>query len=475
MRAYSIVSTGSREKELREQTPMPLKIESEDSEVTVAELKKRLERDGKILYGSRLRFKLSPKGAVLDDTDQIPQAPAMIYADGPEPVLHMLVLALRKQLTLALPAGRAVVGTPAPGKSSGESSPGPPALPAGPAAVGTPTPGKNSGEPSPGPPGDSSLAFALTTRSSPAALMFPGQGSQYVKMLSGVQDLPEVQSMLAKARDILGWDVAELCAQGPQEKLTETIYAQPCLFCAGLAGVHKLAVVHKEVAASFSAVAGLSVGEYMALCVAGVFSFEDGLRLVKVRGEAMHEASTKVPQAMVSIAGLSNEVVEQLCEEARTDEADAVCGIANYLFPKGVACSGTRAAIQKLQGLAQGRQALQAKMLETAGAFHTSLMASAAAKLRAALDEALPRMSAPACDVYMNVTGEVLPAGTHPREICNLLAKQLTEPVKWEQCVGSMIRAGLTDFYEVGPMKQLKAMMKRIDKPSWDKTVNIEV
>jgi len=538
MTVYSIVPMGGREKEQKQQIPMRFTIDGEDCAATVVELKRRLEHDRRIKYSSALRFKSSPYGDVFGDDDVVPQKPDRVYIDGPASVVQMLVIELRKATHIAslpklVPASPPVQSTP-PSLASWErqsfaeqAEPLKPVVANGSAAalqknatsvsVNVSMLGghtfvarlkmndtvealfallehgvdmtrnelsltfegrevhRNMEVSSLGLSDGCSFVAVMKRRMLPAALMFPGQGSQYLEMMKDVQHIPAVQKMLAKAREILGWDVLELCMQGPDEKLVQTRYAQPCLFCAGLAGMHKLASVNNAVAESYRAVAGLSLGEYTALCVAGVFSFEDGLRLVKLRGEAMQEAAERIPQRMVSIAGLSSKAVGKLCAQAKADEVDAVCSIANYLFPKGFTCAGTEKAVERLRDLAQDQGALQVKMLKTGGGFHTSLMEPARAKLEAALAETLPRMSAPECDVYMNVTGEVLPVGTSPEEICDLLAKQLTATVLWDTCVRNMIKAGVTDFYEVGPMKQLKAMMKRIDATAWGKVVNIEV
>lgn len=305
----------------------------------------------------------------------------------------------------------------------------------------------------------------------PVALLFPGQGSQYVKMLDSVKDLPEVKDMLEKAKVILGYDLLELCLNGPEDKLAETRYCQPAMFVGGLAGVSKLKTEKPEAVARPKCVAGLSLGEYTALCAAGVLSFEDGLTLVKLRGEAMQEAAQVGKQAMLSVAGLDQNVLDQICKEAEKKEGPgAVCKVANALFPKGFSCAGTEIAVNELKALAEKKGALQAKLLKTSGGFHTSLMQPAQEKLRKALEDVAPNMRPPRCAIYMNVTGQPLAAGSDPQIILDLLNKQLVSPVLWNTSVDKMIKDGVTEFYECGPMKQLKAMMKRIDNKVWNKT-----
>mmetsp|Transcript_2579 Transcript_2579/g.5219 ORF Transcript_2579/g.5219 Transcript_2579/m.5219 type:complete len:494 (+) Transcript_2579:2-1483(+) len=310
----------------------------------------------------------------------------------------------------------------------------------------------------------------------PVALLFPGQGSQYVMMLADTKDIPEVKDMLAKAEQILGYDILQLCLKGPEDKLGQTKYCQPAMFIGGLAGVAKLRADQEAKVTRAKCMAGLSLGEYTALCAAGVLSFEDGLKLVKLRGEAMQEAAAVGKQAMISIVGLERNVLDQLCDKAAASEGpQAVCKVANALFPKGFSCAGTEKAMMELKTLAEAKGALQAKVLKTSGAFHTSLMQPAQQKLKEALDNVFPKMKPPRCDIYMNVTGQPLKAGSDPQVIVDLLSKQLVSPVLWSPSVEQMIKDGVTEFFECGPQKQLRAMMKRIDQKVWTRTTNVEV
>lgn len=189
----------------------------------------------------------------------------------------------------------------------------------------------------------------------------------------------------------------------------------------------------------------------------------------------MQEAAQQGKQLMLSVAGIEKEKLEKLCKEAAKKEPNGVAVIANELFPKGFACAGTEKAINALKEAAEAAGALQAKVLKTSGAFHSSLMAPAGDKLAKALDEVLPRMKSPQHIVYMNVTAQPLKVGADPKDILPLLKQQLTSPVLWEPLIKNMIGTGITEYYEVGPMKQLKAMMKRIDAKVWNTTTNVEV
>jgi len=248
------------------------------------------------------------------------------------------------------------------------------------------------------------------------------------------------------------------------------------MFVAGLAGVAKLRIEREEAVSKARCCAGLSLGEYTALCFAGVLSFEDGLRLVKLRGEAMQEAASVGKQAMLSVIGLERDLVDKLCEEsAKAEGASGVCKVANYLFPKGFSCAGTQEAIKTLEAKATKANAMSVKPLKTSGGFHTSLMQPAAEKLAQALEETLPKMSPPRCAVYSNVTAVPLEPGTDPKVIVELLKQQLTSSVLWSPSVERMIHDGVDEFYECGPMKQITAMMKRIDPKAWKKTKTTDV
>lgn len=318
-------------------------------------------------------------------------------------------------------------------------------------------------------------APAATSGSSKLAvgLLFPGQGSQYVKMLAEVKDMPSVKEMLSTAQKILGYDILKLCLEGPEEQLEQTKYCQPAMYIGGLAAFELLKKENPKAAENFRAVAGLSLGEYTALTVAGVFDFETGLRLVKFRGEAMQQAAEASPQKMISVAGLAKEVLDKLCAECRSGPDD-VCQVANFLFPNGFSCAGSASSVEKLLKKAGDTQGcLQAKALKTSGAFHTKCMEPARSQLLTALKEVESKMQPPNCDVYVNLTGNKILPGTPVPEIIDLLADQLTNCVLWDPAMGAMLKDGISEFYECGPMKQLKAMMKRINQDAWKNTQNI--
>jgi len=311
----------------------------------------------------------------------------------------------------------------------------------------------------------------------PVAMLFPGHGSQYVGIIKSCLHIPAVERMLETAESVLGYSLKDLCLNGPASKLEETQYCQPAMFVAGMAGIELMKETNREMVERMQAVAGLSLGEYTAICAAEVLDFEDCLQLVKLRAEAMQKAAVLVPQSMCSVAGLDRNTVERLCKEAK--EADKsgtpVCQIANCLFPAGFTCGGTKSTIDKLCELALKARALQAKAIKTGGGFHTPLMAPAQEQLSQALDDALKKMRPPRCAIYFNLTGKKVSAGTNPAEFVDLMKKQLTSEVLWEQSMKQMVFDQVKDFFEVGPLKQLKSMMKRIDQDAFKKTENIPV
>jgi len=310
----------------------------------------------------------------------------------------------------------------------------------------------------------------------PSALVFPGQGSQYVGMYDGVKHLPSVLDMFEKANKILDFDVLELVREGPEEKLEETKLCQPAMFIAGMAAIEKLKEdVGPEAYSRNASVAGFSLGEYTALCAAGVLGFEEMLELVKLRAEAMQEAAEIGEQKMMSVVGLRKSKVEELCKQAaKMAGGNSVCQIAICLFKEGFSIGGNIAALEQLEELAKKAGASNARMLKTSGGFHTPLMQPALDKLESTLDAMIPKMKSPHCTVWMNASATPFRPGCDVKDLVALMKKQLIEPVLWDQSIKEMIKEGCTQFYECGASKQLKAMMKRLNKEVWDDMQSIE-
>ena len=308
--------------------------------------------------------------------------------------------------------------------------------------------------------------------SSPTAFLFPGQGSQAVGMLQKVKDLPAVKEMCQKATEILGYDLLDVCINGPKEKLDDTVFAQPALFLAGLAAVEKLKAEDPSAVENCSRTAGLSLGEYTALVFAGAMSFEDGLKVVKIRAEAMKAAAAVGDHGMLSVVGLDDDALRKCVAEAKVNVAktDCVCEIANYLFPTGRVVSGDIECLNEVTTLANKAGALKTAMLQVSGAFHTSRMLSAKEALEKALTDA--KISQPRIPVYSNVTGEII---SDFQKIPEMLAEQLVSPVRWEDTLRNLLKDGKDQLYELGPKTQIKSMTKRVSQDAWKKFTSIDV
>jgi [acyl-carrier-protein] S-malonyltransferase len=304
-------------------------------------------------------------------------------------------------------------------------------------------------------------------------------------LASAAEQLPSVRLMCDKASEILGYDLLDVCVNGPKEKLDDTAFAQPALFVAGLAAVEKLRAESPETVASCSRVAGLSLGEYTALVFAGAMSFEDGLRVVQCRAEAMKAAAAQGDHGMLSVVGLADDVLETCVADARRAVAakrassrdstegfskDVVCAVANYLFPTGRVVSGDADALDEVARLATEAGAMKTAKLAVAGAFHTERMAGASEALRTAL--ASVTVSEPRVATYSNVTGTFFESAS---AIPDALAKQRVSPVRWEDTLRALVAEGKDEMYELGPMKQIKAMARRVSAEVAAKFKNVDV
>lgn len=290
------------------------------------------------------------------------------------------------------------------------------------------------------------------------AFLFPGQGAQTVGMgRTLVERLPAARQIYDRAAAVLGFDLAELCFQGPAERLDSTDISQPALFATSLAALEAVRADSPAQLDACAATAGLSLGEYTALVFAGVLDFEDGLRVVRLRGQAMQAAADANPSGMVSILGLERDFVEALCDQVR--QPGETLQIANLLCPGNIVISGGREACQRAADAAPGLGAMKAIPLAVAGAFHTDLMKSAVERLAAALADVPLRK--PRIPVLSNVDAQ---AHADPEEIRSLLVRQLVSPVRWEDTLRALIADGCDHFYEVGPGRVLAGLLKRIDR-----------
>ena len=277
---------------------------------------------------------------------------------------------------------------------------------------------------------------------SKTAYIFPGQGSQFPGM---GQDLyPSHKELMERANDILGFRITDIMFQGSADDLKATKVTQPAIF------LHSVVLALSQ-ARQPQMTAGHSLGEFSALVAAGALSFEDGLRLVSLRAQAMQKCCEKQPGAMAAVIALPDEVIEQVCA--------GIPGVvpANYNSPGQVVISGEEAAVDAACAALKAAGAKRALKLPVSGAFHSPLMEPAREELARAI-EATP-FQTPRCPVYQNA--DALPH-TNPEEIKANCLKQLTSPVRWTQSVKNMLADGATHFVELGPGTVLQGLVKRI-------------
>jgi [acyl-carrier-protein] S-malonyltransferase len=283
------------------------------------------------------------------------------------------------------------------------------------------------------------------------AMVFPGQGSQSVGMMTAYGDLPEVRDTLAEASEVLGQDMTKLMAEGPADELGRTVNTQPVMVTAGYAAYRAWRALGGSEPA---VVAGHSLGEYTALVVAGVLSFADCLPLVRLRARAMQEAVPEGTGAMAAVLGLDDESVRAACAEAAQGE---VVEAVNFNAPGQVVIAGHAAAVKRGVETAKARGAKRAVILPVSAPFHSSLMAPAAQRLREAL--ASVSINAPRIKVIHNVD-----ATTHAAadEIRDALYRQADHAVLWSDSIRTMAADGVTHVFESGPGKVLGPLSKRI-------------
>lgn len=283
------------------------------------------------------------------------------------------------------------------------------------------------------------------------ALIFPGQGAQYVGMGRDLyEQYPAAKVIYEKANKILGFDIAKICFEGPKEELTRTDICQPAILITSIAALRSLESILSSPILPYAAL-GLSLGEYTALVCAGSFTFEDGVHLVRKRGEFMEEASRENPGTMASIIGLPLKETEKVCEETGAQ-------IANLNCPGQIVISGVKKKVEAALSLARERGAKRAIPLEVSGAFHSDLMEPAANKLKLEIDKI--NICAPKIKVISNVTARY---EISSKEIKDNLVAQVKSPVLWEDSIRFLVGEGIKKFIEVGPGKVLAGLLRRID------------
>ncbi len=282
------------------------------------------------------------------------------------------------------------------------------------------------------------------------AYIFPGQGAQFTGMGADLYEKSaEAKDLFHQANDILGFKITDIMFEGSAEDLKQTKVTQPAVF------LHSV-ILSKVLGNSFKPdmVAGHSLGELSALVANKVLSFEDGLKLVFQRAQAMQKACEMEPSTMAAVLGLEDEVVEAVCAET---EGTVVA--ANYNCPGQLVISGEVAAVERACEALKEKGARRAMILPVGGAFHSPLMEPARKDLAAAIKNT--SFNDPICPVYQNVSTFAV---NEPEEIKKNLVFQLTAPVKWTQSVQNMIKDGAKEFIEVGPGKVLQGLVKKIDR-----------
>jgi [acyl-carrier-protein] S-malonyltransferase len=281
------------------------------------------------------------------------------------------------------------------------------------------------------------------------AIVFPGQGSQIVGMGKDLAEaIPECKALFDQANEILGYDLAAICFEGPQEELNKSNHAQLGIFVSSAAAFKAMEL---KQSLAFDVVAGHSLGEWTALYAAGVVRFEDTIKILKARGEFMQAACEANPGTMLAVMNLDGAVLVDIAEKAG-------CYVANFNSTAQIVLSGTAESINRAEVLVKEAGARRAVRLPVAGAFHSPLMQPAADRMKEFLTGV--ELSVPVVPVLSNVTADVHAAD----QIADNMAQQITSSVRWVALIQKLIADGVEEVVECGPNKVLAGLIKRIDK-----------
>lgn len=280
------------------------------------------------------------------------------------------------------------------------------------------------------------------------AYVFPGQGAQFVGMAKELLEKnPEFESYFSKSNEILGFDIKKIMLEGTMEELTQTDVTQPAVF------IHSVLTAISQPNFNPSMVAGHSLGEFSALVANKTLSFEEGLKLVSIRANAMQKACEANPSTMAAVLGMEDAKVDEICQSI-----DEVVVAANYNCPGQLVISGSIKGVELASEKLKEAGAKRVLPLKVGGAFHSPLMESAKEELKQAIEAAV--FNEPICPIYQNYTAK---SHSQPSEIKQNLIDQLTGSVKWTQCVENMIADGASKFVELGPGSALIGMIKKIN------------
>ncbi len=290
------------------------------------------------------------------------------------------------------------------------------------------------------------------------AFLFPGQGAQVVGMGKDIAGAFKVAAdVFEKANDIVGFDLRRICFEGPGDELNTTTMSQPAIYVTSAAILEVIRTNSTSNSIKPDVVAGLSLGEYTALYAASLVSFEDGLKLVQKRGQAMQAAADSSKGGMVCMVGLDEDKVKGLCGEA--SQGEPLAGV-NFNCPGQIVISGSLSACERAENLAEKYGAMKAVRLAVAGAFHSEYMSPAADELSVALQQCkilnpseIKVVANTNCQYYSDT--DDIKAG---------LVKQLTSPILWQKCMEKLLAEGVEDYYEIGPGKVLTGLMRRINR-----------
>lgn len=311
------------------------------------------------------------------------------------------------------------------------------------------------------------------------AMLFPGQGSQFVGMAKNLLDYPNVKNMFESASNILGYDLLNICTNGPESILNKTLHCQAAIVVTSLAAVEKIQQLHPHVLENCYATSGYSVGEYTALIFSGVLSFEDGMKLIKIRSEEMQKACNDSGSGMIVVYGSSRTQYGLMCQKAkeycseRLQMEEAVCSTSGYLSPNVRTIAGHRPALEFIAENKKHFNLKKVTILPVSGAFHTYLMRPAYIAIKEKLKDMT--LNNPVIKVYANIDGSSYRGFA---DIKNKLPKQIIKPVYWEQTMHAILKRPadmkMINVIETGPGSQLGTLLRQCNQKAFKQYTNVK-